>query len=330
MKRNILKYIRITILFFLIGFFSFVVYLILASVFDQSTPFQPRGNKVMLIVAHQDDGIIIAGAFCAENIKVGGEVLVVYTTDGAKGNAPILEAKRKQEAYFAWALAGVPKQNIIILGYDDFYGMQKRIEIKEAILAIKNLIENFKPDIIITSLYENGHYQHDVTNFIVGKSREIADIDCPIYEGPEYNIYFSFRNTPRKFLSAITSLIPFYQYYAPPEFIDNRQKFEFRMTDEHRLLKKKILAEFKTQDVNWLQRQFTIKERFQKYKGYDYSKSPFKYQGSWTEKITTLRKFPVLSYLFKKMFGDLSNIHPNPIYKFSTFSLEFCENTRSR
>lgn len=321
MIKKIVKYVLIALGIALAILATFVLFLVTLSAFDQSTVILPQGEKVMVIVAHQDDGVIIAGGYCAQNIKMGGDVLIVFTTDGAQGSNPSMETTRQSEAKGAWSVVGVPENNIIFLGYDGLYGLQKKEEVEEAISILIKLIKDFQPDVIFTSLYENGHYQHDVTNYIVGKASELANSDCLVYEGPEYNFYLSPIRTPRKFLHAISRIIPFYEYHAPPEFIEDRPVYEFALDEKLRALKKDMLAKYSSQATSWLQTNFTIRERFQKYKGYDYTRPPFEYGSSLVKTINQMKKVPVCSYFVQKMFGNFRPIHP--AQEMYTFSLEF-------
>ena len=78
---------------------------------------QLYGNRnVMLLVPHQDDDINVLGGVLEEYVKYGSDVRVVFSTNGDYyGQAEV----RFQEAINALGHLGVPKENVIFLGYGD-------------------------------------------------------------------------------------------------------------------------------------------------------------------------------------------------------------------
>ena len=74
------------------------------------------GQRVMLIVPHQDDDLSILGGVIEEYIKYGSDVRVLFTTTGDFSAA---DGVRMQEAIEVLSLCGVPEENIVFLGYID-------------------------------------------------------------------------------------------------------------------------------------------------------------------------------------------------------------------
>lgn len=74
------------------------------------------GQKVMLLVPHQDDDINVLGGVMEEYAKYGSELYVVFSTNGDYYD---LAEVRIQEAVRALGSIGVPEDHVIFLGYGD-------------------------------------------------------------------------------------------------------------------------------------------------------------------------------------------------------------------
>ena len=78
-----------------------------------------KGLTAAVFVPHQDDELNIAGALIYSLVKGGAKVKVVYTTNGDC----LYDAKtRLKQASAALAILGVPREDIIFLGYGDSLG----------------------------------------------------------------------------------------------------------------------------------------------------------------------------------------------------------------
>ena len=82
-----------------------------------------RGLSVLLLVPHPDDEILTAGALVSTLAESGARITLVYTTNGDWKVPAELRAK---EAVDSARLLGIPKENIIFLGYADSYNSKKR------------------------------------------------------------------------------------------------------------------------------------------------------------------------------------------------------------
>lgn len=74
------------------------------------------GQRVMLLVPHQDDDINVLGGVMEEYVKYGSEVYVVFSTNGDYYD---LAEQRYREAITALGRVGIPKEQILFLGYGD-------------------------------------------------------------------------------------------------------------------------------------------------------------------------------------------------------------------
>lgn len=74
------------------------------------------GQRVMLLVPHQDDEYNVLGGVMEEYVKYGSEVFVVYSTNGDYYG---LVEDRYWEAIHALGRVGIPEDHILFLGYGD-------------------------------------------------------------------------------------------------------------------------------------------------------------------------------------------------------------------
>ena len=79
-----------------------------------------HGHSVMFIVPHEDDEINMAGATIYGAIQEGLEVYVVFLTNG---DYEYTFDVRCNETYQMAKEIGLPQENIIFLGFGDFFGL---------------------------------------------------------------------------------------------------------------------------------------------------------------------------------------------------------------
>ena len=158
-----------------------------------------HGHSVMFIVPHEDDEINMAGATIYGAIQEGLEVYVVFLTNG---DYEYSFDVRRNEVYQMAKEIGLPKENIIFLGFGDFIGHEV-IQNKLAIITshanhdktygfdfaslvmneaqpyswsgiIQSLIDvilHFKPDTIIATDYDT-HVDHRLCALTVESAME--------------------------------------------------------------------------------------------------------------------------------------------------------------
>ncbi|MFQ5686142.1 MAG: PIG-L family deacetylase [Candidatus Scalindua sp.] len=289
---------------------------------DKDKEFIMAGDgNICIFAAHQDDGVIMASGYAVQTIKNGGSVSIVYIFDGETGNGRNRNIVRMNESFKAWELAGVKRENISFLDYDQYYGLIDEKEIKSCINDVTDLLRKNNFDIIFIPLYEGGHYQHDITNYVVSRAYAKSGIKCKLYECPEYNAYYSLKYTPEKILSLISRLIPFYEFKSPPSFIRNGNRLYLDMSEEELILKRKMLQAFESQDVEGLLDLYGYRDSYQIYTGYNYSKPPFNYDGSIAKYVNDLKKVPVLRSFLWWLFGKTKPRHPDPDFMFTRIIL---------
>lgn len=278
---------------------------------------QSRGEDILIIAPHQDDGVAIAGGYAVQTVEKGGHVYILYTTDGYKDD----KVTRKQEAIKAWSILGNQSVTLDFLPYYNNISFLSRREIDKGIDEIGTYIQKVQPETIFMPLYEGGHYQHDVSNYMVNKALEKFNIHSTVYESPVYNFYMSFKTTPEKILSGLVRLIPIVKYHYPPEPVDNEKIYYLNMTEAQLEKKKEIISGFKTQSPDKLKERWGFCDRYQKLHAYDYSKPPFDYDKSIAKKVHGMKSLPLIGNLMQGMMKWTTTIHPDPNYTMTTIPL---------
>jgi LmbE family N-acetylglucosaminyl deacetylase len=67
-------------------------------------------RDVLVVAAHPDDCVIMAGEYALHALAQGKRVAVYYLTCGAARDDPARAAARRTEALTAWSMAGVPPE----------------------------------------------------------------------------------------------------------------------------------------------------------------------------------------------------------------------------
>jgi len=131
----------------------------------------PTSPRTLVVVAHQDDESIGAGAQLARL----EDVTVVHVTDGAPQDAEYAARlgysspqeygdARRREAARALSLAGVSEERQLCLGIPDGQASYNLVELS---LTLAEVIDELRPEVLITHPYEGGHTDHDAIAFAV-------------------------------------------------------------------------------------------------------------------------------------------------------------------
>tara|TARA_Y100000031_G_scaffold85648_1_gene94298 strand:+ start:562 stop:996 length:435 start_codon:yes stop_codon:yes gene_type:complete len=127
--------------YLLMGFFMLYLNSKINNPADDKKFITAGDDNIVIFAAHQDDGVIMAGGYAVQTIKNGGSVNVVYIFDGETGNGRKRNIVRMNESIKAWELAGVKKENISFLDYDQYYGLIDEKEIKSCINDVTDLLK---------------------------------------------------------------------------------------------------------------------------------------------------------------------------------------------
>ncbi len=305
-----LKLLVCGVCFLFLMYSAFVMWLFYKIRNQNKTFIQSHGENILIIAPHQDDCVALAGGYAVQTVEKGGHVNILYTTDGYKDD----KVTRKQEALDAWSVLGKDSVTIEFLPYTNNESFLTRDEIDEGIDRISTYIKGARPETIFIPLYEGGHYQHDVTNYMVSKALDKLDLRCAVYESPIYNFFMSFKTTPEKILSGLTRFIPLVSYDYPPEPVRNDKVYYLKMTDAQLQKKKEIIVKFKTQSPNKLVERWGFCDRYQRLHEYDYSQPPFDYSRSLAQSVHRMKSWPLIGNIMRKAMIWTATIHPDPDY----------------
>ena len=207
--------------------------------------------SMLVVVAHPDDETIGAGGMMA-GLAAVEDVHVVHLTDGAPrdrrwfpqhfdGTREEYAATRAAEARQALLYANV--DDVRTLGCPDQEAVYYVRELAEQLRAI---IEELRPDRILTNAYEGGHPDHDASAMIV-QSLGMA-IEMPLYHARR---------------GSFTTL----------QFADDRDGIIINLDDEQILRKQRMYDCYATQQEVLAQFPIGI-ERFRVAPCYDFTQPP--------------------------------------------------------
>ncbi len=124
-----------------------------------------RGKTVMVFTPHPDDDLFGCGGTLALLAKNGNKILIVIYTNDNKGSFDLemtserLARIRKAEEEASCAVLGIPKENIIWMGYED--GELEYAEPKALCGQATKLIRQHRPDVVFSidpgEWYERWH-----------------------------------------------------------------------------------------------------------------------------------------------------------------------------
>jgi len=196
-----------------------------------------HAKRVVVIVAHPDDEAIGAGAL----LRGLPTATVVHVTDGAPADVEYARqrgfqsreayaAARRQEVVTALKVIGIPPERIRGLGFVDGEAAWHLVDVSRAVMDI---LEELKPDVILTHPYEGGHSDHDSTAFAVHLAAGILQregVIAPVIL--ELTSYHNYKGRRRLF-----NFLPF----------GDLATRTLRLTGESRLIKRHMLGAFASQ-----------------------------------------------------------------------------------
>jgi len=247
-------------------------------------PLRPRkditsGDTLLIVVAHQDDEAIIAGGAMARTLDKGGNVHVVYTADGVTRGPSLTEdaarariARRESESLACLADLGIPGENAHFLRYENQEGLTEPPNVMRAVDYVAELIKELEPYAILTSAFEGGHCDHDMTHFIVSRAAETARFPFErVFEAPEYNRYYL-----REYLLRKLNDILFVKVNLPPRFLPPvSPSFALDMSRGEIARKRRLFGHFATQKPQRLAARFGFPDQFRPLSRPDYAKGPY-------------------------------------------------------
>jgi len=232
-------------------------------------------RDALIVAAHPDDCVIVAGEYGVEAVRAGRSVHVAYVTcgDGEPGT-PRAEVRR-QEALRAWALAGVDAKELhfFALPNSPMAGplASSSDGIASAAARLAELVRELPADAaVFCPAAGETHVDHRLTRkltieAVVGSGRS----DLTLFEAAEYNDFYSLYTSPERALGYVASNIPGLARFVPERFKRGRHGFAsgaagFGLSpDAERLAKKHaMLRAFASEDGELLVRLFGVPDLF--------------------------------------------------------------------
>ena len=236
--------------------------------FPRRADFTPDG-PLLVVVAHQDDELICAGGAMLRTAAKGGKVHVVYLTDGAVPDSAVSVEMREREALNCLAEFGAAAH---FLRYENERGLQAAENVAGAIGKVADLMREINPHTVVTSAFEGGHSDHDMTNCIVARAAAIAGIPrARVFEAPEYNRYYL-----REYLLRKLNHVVLIRFDWPPRFLPGGEPgFTLDLSQAECMRKRALFRHFESQSPERLVKRFGFPDQFRVLPAHDYAKGPF-------------------------------------------------------
>lgn len=219
--------------------------------------------STLVVVAHPDDEAIGAGGLLAGL----PDAVVAHVTDGAPRDEHYAQSKgfqtreeyaraRRREVAAALSHVGITPERCRGLGYVDG---EASLQLLELVSDVADLMDEVRPDLVITHPYEGGHSDHDATAFAVHLACGILRRDkVPAPVLFELTSYHNFSGERRVF-----NFLPFI----------GTEEATIRLTEAEMALKRRMYDEFLSQKK--VLERFPIGiERFRPAPRYVFTKAP--------------------------------------------------------
>jgi LmbE family N-acetylglucosaminyl deacetylase len=217
----------------------------------------------LVIVAHPDDEAIGAGGL----LNGLPDAVVAHVTDGAPRDIHYAQSRgfhtreeyaraRRREVVNALAHVGITPDRCRDMGYVDG---EASMHLLELVFDVADLMDEIRPDIVLTHPYEGGHSDHDATAFAVHLACGILRRDnVPTPVVLELTSYHNYSGTRRVF-----SFLP---------FIGTEER-TIELTEAEKEQKKRMYQEFASQ--RHVLERFPIRlERFRPAPRYLFTEAP--------------------------------------------------------
>lgn len=267
-------------------------------------------ERLLILAPHQDDGVICAGGVGIRNQQLGGETHIIYLVQDDK---PGMAECRKREALAAWAIAGVPAENLLHLDMLPRLYERAPKQLDKAALDLDDIIESLSPTVLILPLFEGGHIHHDVLNHLVTSVLKLG-ARVKVFEAPEYSPYVSLRRTPHRVISLCGRwLAGLVSYCGPPDGIDDRTVLKVRLSKENLVVKRQMLAAFESQHGDSLSANCSYSDRLISWQPRPYRSRPFREKKGYFSFVRSLHEWlpsAIVTKVFPVQLGTVGR-EPN-------------------
>jgi LmbE family N-acetylglucosaminyl deacetylase len=163
-------------------------------------------------------------------------------------------------------------------------------KLRRAAPALRAIIDEFKPTVVVMPMFEGGHIHHDMVAAIVGAIATPQD-RFKIYEAPEYGPYFSLNNTPHRVIAFCARwLLGVVSYYGPPDGVDSRPIVKFQLDEVDHESKRRMLAAFASQNAPSLVGTRSYSDRLVLWQAGSQRRQPFDFAHSYLRFVMAARR----------------------------------------
>ena len=262
--------------------------------------------RLLILAPHEDDCDISAGGVGARNRRLGGVTRIVYL---APDKAPELAELRAAEARAAWREAGVGESDLLRLDLLPPLRQRDLPRLRRAATTLRSVIDDFKPDVIVVPMFEGGHIHHDMVAAIM-RSIVTPNDTFQLFEAPEYSPCVSLNHTPHRIVALCARwLFGLVSYYGPPDGVDGRPVFKYRLERSELENKRLMLAAFSSQNASSLVATRSYPDRLVRSQGGLHQRASLGHIQSYTRFLVVLRRFlpaAIVDRIFPLQLGYLA------------------------
>ena len=244
-------------------------------------------GRLLILAPHEDDCVISAGGLGYRNARLGGAVRIAYL---ARDENPGLPERRAAEAREAWRVAGLGEDDLRFLDLMPPLERRDPEKLRQAGVALRALIDEFRPTAIVMPAFEGGHIHHDMVAALIGSIVTPHD-RFELFEAPEYSPYFSFVHTPHRLLSLAARWLFFIVYFGEPDAVDGRPVFRVRLSHAELAAKQQMLAAFVSQNAPSLVATRSYRDRLVRREHRPDRRYPFDFSFSYLRLALVLRRY---------------------------------------
>lgn len=186
----------------------------------------------VILAAHPDDCVIVAGEYAIRARAAGKRVRVVYLTCGDSSPATERAKKRRAEAIAAWGMIGVPETDLVFFDLPETpresrsasYAPENRAKARATLgMLLQGLTEG---TVVFIPAHGEIHPDHrELRSIALEAFRKVARSDVVLYESPEYHAYFSLTRSTARTLVYMLAAIPLVSRLVKREWARERPFF---------------------------------------------------------------------------------------------------------
>jgi len=175
---------------------------------------QGDARPALILAAHPDDCVIVAGAYAIFAHSAGCKVRVAYLTCGAAAPDLPRAKTRRLEAYAAWATLAIPPEDIVFLDLaehalsaDSSWSASDRNRARMWLLDLMQKMPS--GGAVFLPAPGESHIDHRALRQLALEAWKLSErVDLCFLESPEYNDYLSVLQAPEKVLATLIKAIP--------------------------------------------------------------------------------------------------------------------------